>query len=90
MCEDDKLLNTKKLKNLWFIIVVTQFHVNVATNCRALTSFINVSYVVYHEQRSSILFQCVQYWSYFDLDMWNTVHTHFSIYAIYAFLKNIA
>jgi hypothetical protein len=31
----------------------------MATNDRALTDFINTSYVVGHEQASSLLFQCV-------------------------------
>jgi hypothetical protein len=42
-----------------FIIVITQFQVTIATDCRALPRCMNISYAVCHERTSSLLFQCI-------------------------------
>jgi hypothetical protein len=40
-----------------FIIVTEKFRVTIATNCRALTCWMNINYVAGHEQVRNILFQ---------------------------------
>jgi hypothetical protein len=40
-----------------FIIIIMQFRVTMGTKSRALTSSMDISYVVGHEQASSLLFQ---------------------------------
>jgi hypothetical protein len=40
-----------------FIIELTQFRVAIATKCGALTRYINVTYVVGHEQ--AVFSQCI-------------------------------
>jgi hypothetical protein len=57
-----------------FIIVIAQFQVTVATNCRMLTHCVNVSYVVCHERASSVLLQCAlihEYRYFFNVYVYN-------------------
>jgi hypothetical protein len=49
----------KRFGNVPFIITITEFQVSIATNCKASTRGMNVSYAVGHELVSSLLFQCI-------------------------------
>jgi hypothetical protein len=46
----------KVLVSMRFIIVITKFPVTKATNCQAVTFYMNISYAVGQEQASCILF----------------------------------
>jgi hypothetical protein len=59
-----------------FNIVIPQFRVAIATDCRALTSCLNVNYVVGNERASSLFLHCVVSILYFDVGMWNVVYIY--------------
>jgi hypothetical protein len=44
---------------LIFLVVIVQFDITIATNCRVLSLFMKVSFAVGHERAGSFLFQCV-------------------------------
>jgi hypothetical protein len=62
-----------------FVIVIMQYQVAIATNSRALTCFMNVSYIVGHERSSSLWFQYIVFLLsalIIDVDLQNVVYIH--------------
>jgi hypothetical protein len=62
LCNRNKylsLLCEKKIVSVRFIFIIVSFQVTIPTNFRALTSCMNVNYVVGHEELENLFLQCI-------------------------------